>query len=87
MDHLQMCRGSGESEGAGGRGGPLQMEIGWKGSGQTSGERTLYTSVAPSPLSHDGSARNLQMELMEMFDMDHTLSGLHQRGRTKAYES
>lgn len=29
-----------------------------------------YISVAPSPLSQDGSARNLQMELMEMFDMD-----------------
>lgn len=44
-------------------------------------------SFTPSPLSHDGSARNLRMELLEMFDMDQTLSGLYQRGRTKAYES
>lgn len=26
-----------------------------------------YVPVAPSPLSHDGSARNLRMESMEMF--------------------
>lgn len=49
MDHLQMCGGGGEREGAGGRGGPLQMEIGWKGSGQTSGERTLICSCRTFP--------------------------------------
>lgn len=47
-------------------------------------EGLSYISVAPSPLSQDASAKNLRMELMEMFDMDQMLSGLHQRGRTKA---
>lgn len=37
-----------------------------------------YISFAPSPLSHDGSAKNLRMEMVEMFDTDWKLSGLRE---------
>lgn len=61
-----MCGGSGKSERAGGRGGPLQTEIGWKGSGHTSGERTLIYFCRTLPAE---SAR-LSQELSDGVDGD-----------------